>query len=422
MNPQTPDQQTTVSSPTPQKHIPRGASITVLVLVIVIVLGYSALAFTSSPEGLLAAIDKRADIAKNHVEFTATVSTANKDISGATVTLSADVDRTLVDNPSMQANVKFEMPSMSADADLKLVNEVAYVRLNSVPAAYTSVAQSVLGTWYAISREYIEKLQKERNISLDTSETAELNSARIESLLKVGVISDISFAGVGTRNGNFERLYSIGFDKNAVKSYIQSQLASSTEAQTSKYSEEILDQVLSMIVISDVTAGVGFFDGVLKSIDFDVTFSDPKGTMVEDGISLHIAVAYSESPSDLVITAPAQSTSLEALVEQSLQQARSKGADAAIKANLSNLRVGAEVYYDSELSYVGFCNGTSSYAKGVFANLAASNVSLTCRTATNDYLIAAPLRGESSGPAYYCVDAKGNAGVVAKIPTGWSCK
>lgn len=63
---------------------------------------------------------------------------------------------------------------------------------------------------------------------------------------------------------------------------------------------------------------------------------------------------------------------LASVVLASLNSARAKGADAAIKANLANLRAQAEIYYDTN----------SGYSSAVIATLPATS----CTTATSVFL------------------------------------
>jgi len=73
---------------------------------------------------------------------------------------------------------------------------------------------------------------------------------------------------------------------------------------------------------------------------------------------------------------------LSAVVLASLNTARSKGADAAIKAGLANMRAQAEVYYDTNSGYssatiatlpvTGCTTATSVFVDPVFTNAIAS--------------------------------------------------
>lgn len=107
---------------------------------------------------------------------------------------------------------------------------------------------------------------------------------------------------------------------------------------------------------------------------------------------------------------------LASVVLASLNSARNKGADAAIKSNLNNMRAQAELYYDDNgNSYVGMC------ADPTIANAVASADSTngtggatTCidgGDVSGAWAIEAALVASSS--AFYCVDSTGHAGEEA---------
>ena len=126
---------------------------------------------------------------------------------------------------------------------------------------------------------------------------------------------------------------------------------------------------------------------------------------------------------------------LSSVVLSSVQSARTKAADASVKANLAGARTQADLFYDSNSnSYTNVCtnaalsDGTKSiYNQIVAANTAggfgqALNVAIgvagtwqttTCHiTATTGaaWAVESPLKASVSGtPSMYCVDSTGVA-------------
>ncbi|HAS80773.1 MAG: hypothetical protein UR25_C0003G0025 [Candidatus Nomurabacteria bacterium GW2011_GWE1_32_28] len=122
---------------------------------------------------------------------------------------------------------------------------------------------------------------------------------------------------------------------------------------------------------------------------------------------------------------------LASVVLASLNTARSKGADAAIKANLANARAQAELFYnengnryDGGTNATDVCQSTASVGspavKGIYANvLAAANSSgstvvfntlettttAVCNSASGTWVAQAPLK-QATG-TYWCVDWTG---------------
>lgn len=121
---------------------------------------------------------------------------------------------------------------------------------------------------------------------------------------------------------------------------------------------------------------------------------------------------------------------LASVVLASLNTARNKGADAAVKSNLANARAQAEIFYDANLnSYkistgaLDVCDATASTAtgaiKGINPNVLAASTATgsgtpgvgvaqttttaVCNSSATAWAAAAPLKAGG----YYCVDSSG---------------
>jgi prepilin-type N-terminal cleavage/methylation domain-containing protein len=110
---------------------------------------------------------------------------------------------------------------------------------------------------------------------------------------------------------------------------------------------------------------------------------------------------------------------LSSVVLASLNSARNKGADAAVKSNLSGIRAQAELVYDSATpnSYDGVCENSNVIAAMASAANAGGSAG-TCRdyttaTAKDSWAITIPLKQGGS----YCVDYKGTATTSASTLT-----
>lgn len=104
---------------------------------------------------------------------------------------------------------------------------------------------------------------------------------------------------------------------------------------------------------------------------------------------------------------------LASVVLASLNSARDKGADAAIKANLANIRAQAQLYYeDNGSSYgtaancsAGMFAGDDTVANQVAAASSSASGSVACVSDGDNWQVSAQL---SSGN-YWCVDSTGQA-------------
>lgn len=112
---------------------------------------------------------------------------------------------------------------------------------------------------------------------------------------------------------------------------------------------------------------------------------------------------------------------LSSIVLASLNTARSKGNDAAIKANLATISVQAEMYYDTNGGYG--TSGTSCTTAGSLfvettiaqaiaaAESANGSGSMTCRNSSSAWVVSSPLSSQ-----HWCVDSTGAKKQISSAP------
>ncbi|HUQ29925.1 MAG TPA: type II secretion system protein [Candidatus Paceibacterota bacterium] len=117
---------------------------------------------------------------------------------------------------------------------------------------------------------------------------------------------------------------------------------------------------------------------------------------------------------------------LSAVVLASLNTARSKGNDAAMKANLDTIRKQAVIYFNDNGQYaatdLSACSGDLFSDQTVVAAITAAGTSgaVTCFATAGEaggYAVAGQLKDGS----YWCVDSKGVARGAPTAPTGVTC-
>lgn len=106
---------------------------------------------------------------------------------------------------------------------------------------------------------------------------------------------------------------------------------------------------------------------------------------------------------------------LASVVLASLNTARSKGADASVKANLSGIRSQAEIVYDSTNSYATVCANATVVSAGAAAALAGGGT-FVCNNQAASWSASTALKSTnvvsgSSGTDYWCVDSNGKSAV-----------
>ena len=123
---------------------------------------------------------------------------------------------------------------------------------------------------------------------------------------------------------------------------------------------------------------------------------------------------------------------LSSVVLASLNQARNKGANTAIKNNLANIRAQAELLYDSNNpnSYSGLCSQptitqmlqSSATALGasapdtVLAN-AGSATKVSCHESAQAWAVSSGLKTAEGSNTMWCVDSNGTSKGVTALNT-----
>jgi len=106
---------------------------------------------------------------------------------------------------------------------------------------------------------------------------------------------------------------------------------------------------------------------------------------------------------------------LSSVVLASLNTARNKGADAAIKSNINNARAQAELYYDSNnQSYATVCTAAGGIANMITgANNAGGAAS--CGSTATAWAMWSPLKADTTH--WYCVDSTGKSILETAAPS-----
>jgi type II secretory pathway pseudopilin PulG len=109
---------------------------------------------------------------------------------------------------------------------------------------------------------------------------------------------------------------------------------------------------------------------------------------------------------------------LSSVVLASLNTARNKGADAAIKSNINNARAQAELYYDNHgNSYLNLCSATDGIAQFTTGATSAGSADVGCGVTASTFDNWAA-NAQLKGGTFYCVDSSGAATTTATDTVG----
>ena len=109
---------------------------------------------------------------------------------------------------------------------------------------------------------------------------------------------------------------------------------------------------------------------------------------------------------------------LSSVVLASLNSARTKGADAAIKGQMSSLRSQGELFYDTGSTYASLCTNTQ-FASMLAQATSTGGAAGACFSDANNWSASSPLK--SSG--FYCVGSSGaSKAVSSNVSSSTSCQ
>ncbi|MEO6536074.1 MAG: type II secretion system protein [Candidatus Paceibacterota bacterium] len=112
---------------------------------------------------------------------------------------------------------------------------------------------------------------------------------------------------------------------------------------------------------------------------------------------------------------------LSSVVLASLNTARNKGADAAIKSNIDNARAQAELYYDNNSqSYTGVCTAATGIAPMVAGINAAGGTASCSATVSTAWRLSSNLKAPATA-SWFCTDNTGTSTVKLAAPSGDAC-
>jgi len=99
---------------------------------------------------------------------------------------------------------------------------------------------------------------------------------------------------------------------------------------------------------------------------------------------------------------------LSSVVLASLNTARNKGADAAIKSNIDNARAQAELYYDAHTqSYDGVCDDATNGIENMVTGATSAGGTVVCSDAADTWALSSTLKADSTHA--FCVDNTGTS-------------
>jgi hypothetical protein len=370
------------------------------------------------------------------------------DSSKITVTVKGSYDSADAENLKSSSVFSFGAGSSSLSAEFRVLNDNFYGRLIKAPSV------GILPMFSAFENKWVSFPYKSPDGELvdnpitsfsgvDASMINKLTPEQEETLYKMS--REASFIKVTkklppeTITGEMSYHFMFDLDREGIISYFQAlkeyiNSIGKDDSAMSAFDPTAFSKELDKIENFSGEIWIGRKDRMIHKVvsNFDMKVPDVEN----EKIKLNMVGVFSGWNEPVSIVAPTDSVPFETFLSNifsgafssgslgssasgsdSLEEARRKGKEAAIKANMSNLRAWAEIGYDSTGSYLGWC-ASENLKISRSAIEEAGGSSFVCNEAPQSYAISVKFPSNSG---YWCVDSTGSSKATTTLPTGTVC-
>lgn len=344
-----------------------------------------------------------------------------------TVTLKGEgtVDISDREHPTSESNFNLTTTLLPLNLSIatKSLNDIFYVQMPNMGAFTALVAPNLKsGDWLSFSKADLDQLAldtpafKDR-FHIDTAHVTDRITPEKRILLLKLFIESKAFAHTVSQpneklDGTIMHHYQWTLDKEALRAFLEQAIPLLSDMPLSNTDTQALTTFTHSFEITDGEIWIGMKDFLPHKIVFTLKAFNPESTNKISIASTTVAVAFSNFDKKLNIIAPANASSYYTL----FRDARLKGKDAQLKAQLASARALAEIYYSSKKSYSGMCLSTDASISSMMSsvNTLISPDTLSCVDAKSTYRLYAHLL---TNPAhYFCVDSTGSAVELESSP------
>ncbi len=420
-------------APMPKNHHVK--LIVILAIVLVVVGGLTSFAgyarvFSPVQDIVMDSIKAIYEQKTIHTELSikASYTDPSKKTQTAELNISGDVDKTDKESPKLSSIISFDGMNMNASAEVRLIKDVLYGRINTIPSIYSSLStttREMIGKWYNISKKEVEDVSKSYTNASTTNIVDKnkeyLSEEYINSLFnKYKLFKDFKLKGLSSSNGGYVKRYSMVLDKDALVDMYMDILKKNNkdfDPKTESYYKTTLGQMFGSVNINPVLVDIGMFDNLIKNVQINIDLLPDKDNKYQANINMNISYSNFNKPVDIQI--PEGSISLKEIIDKSINESKIKGKASQMKSYVSNIRLAAEMYYDkNNSSYSGLCKTDNANVKGVFNAIKNNGGNITCFAKSDAYSVSSILNDGK----YYCVDSTGEVLTLNKPQTSYSCK
>jgi hypothetical protein len=356
-----------------------------------------------------------------------------------TVTLRGSYDVGTPGNLRYIGDANLKYGTMNGSADLLISDKKLFVQLKELSSFGLFKSEDILNKW--ITFDY--KSDQNPGAVLSMLPFGGFNPASIRNITPaqqdeiLEITNDADFITITDRmlpekiNDTLSYHFMFDLDREGVKNYLVDlknylEEVGKNDSYLSSIDPTDLEDSLDNIVEFRGEAWVGVMDHL--PYKFMISFGFRPDEDDSKTVEVLIVSVFNKWNEPLSVTLPTESMPFEEFIQTAFQQPEDEGVeydpetgefiatgsagDASVKGKLTSLRASAEIYFDKNGDYKGFCSEPDDQARGEMAII--NNYSggmYSCLDREDAYAISAMLMEER----IYCVDSTGYAGYATDM-------
>ncbi|MFA6077209.1 MAG: hypothetical protein WC735_04010 [Candidatus Paceibacterota bacterium] len=384
---------------------------------------------------------------------------------GVDLTFSAKTDWETVDLAdwavNLDANGDFGDLVYKVNVDALKKGEDFYIKINNIPSILLSSFSNLKGEWIKISPKKKDDKSTGSYQSYDPFSSITDSFTRSESSYKENRAKFMELLKKAAQFADEEKLigfknkpkketinerelyrYDLKINRDSIVPFYQKLRTEAEQVQEvgeifddsgllaylqTKEFNDVFDYYQANTFLSIWVDDKGF-PAIIK-YTFRLVPPDSAEQLKDKQANLEFSLSFSDINKPVNIEIPVGAKNIEDM--PAFKTARNKGTNASIKANLSNMRSVAEIYYDKNNSYGATvnnnCNSASNtlFSDKIMADIiinvkksmeegGVEPVSVSCYSNRTAWAISAKLIDTEQDSGYWCVDSKGSYKLVTK--------
>jgi hypothetical protein len=436
-----------------KKSFPLFVSIAIVLIVGAgVAFAYTQDIFVSPTEIANTALEKTDEITSVRFDGTMTVkgATASEAEVSALETLGDEVsitikgayDATDPENVKGEINMSLSMEALQAGIEARVLNKTLFVRLLEAPAIPGLSFEEYKNKWFSLDENMAEGFTSKAGISTFSSIQDSLTEEHKAELKKIeqkyNLISVTNRLPSEKINDIETHHYAFVLNRTEISAYLEEaeeyiHRAGNSDSVLSTFDAESVAQTLDLIENFQGELWIGKKDSLPYKVSgsFDIVSGEQNGTA-------RFAIIFSDWGKSIAVESPTGSVPVTELlnsfgamlggssnssntvsltVKEDPSYFYEQNMDMALKGTLQSIRATAEIYFDANDSYEGFCSSQDAeMVADAFVAMGSEN-EFVCEDESVSYVSSIEL---SEG--FFCIDSTGVATTLSSAPTSSTCK